>query len=695
MSFTPTPINPTTDTVKPSPFIAFTQRVIPATFDQSLSYQEALYALLNYINKLGETVNTNAEVTDAQTKVIEEMTDYLNNYFDNLDVQEEINNKLDAMAESGELEEIISLYLQTTCIWGFNSVSEMLASTNLTNGSFAKTTGFYANNDGGAGFYKIRNITTNDVVDGAFIIQFSDTLVAELIIPNTLSVKTLGARSQQLDGTKYDLKPYLDLYINKIKSIAHKIKLFIPAGIWYCSPCDLTSQHGFDIEGEYSYYNYDANGTLITTLNDNQQYLLNIGTNIDNVYTKDFSLKNIMFSTFDYSYNSSDKLFKVSTPKTVTKCVVNWLYAIHGITDNLIFVNVQGEAMRMAGCWENKFPYLVFRYVSNPSGEIMSFRGDQSYGQYSSISSTEFGSIFFEGTHGDLIGLYNHSTVTNNRFNHINFEPSKFEYSSNEIEYASASELPASLTHLSIIKFKESSASFIGNVIGDINTNSFSNFYYTYNNTNYIYDTIISTGSGYNYLELAINNIINYGGITPIVILKNDSSNQIIQENYLHIGLISSSSSFTFDLNRNFSDLSYNGKCDKYTSSRINNSNIQKFYEYSVQNRGNVTLKTDGTGLFDNKIMIEFPQYNNDYQVTSCVTGSTLKVLAKIANGENCGFRWQKHGTSTGAGVYLTGTGDWSWYDVDVSSLTKGDLIDMKLAGSSAVQGLFDSFFFV
>lgn len=196
MSFTPTPINPTTETVKPSPFIAFTQRVIPATFDQSLSYQEALYALLNYINKLGETVNENAEVTDAQTKVIEEMTDYLNNYFDNLDVQNEINNKLDDMAENGELAEIISAYLNSNALITFNTISDLKAADNLIEGSSTRTLGYHNINDGGAAIYKIRTLTNEDDIDEGELIALTNypTLVAEICNQNEIYPEQFGAK---------------------------------------------------------------------------------------------------------------------------------------------------------------------------------------------------------------------------------------------------------------------------------------------------------------------------------------------------------------------------------------------------------------------------------------------------------------------------------------------------------------------
>lgn len=105
--------NPTIDNAEnvknPSPFITFTARTIPATFDTSMSYQEALFALVNYLKtQVTPVINENAKITNKQTKAINDLYDFVNHYFDNLDVQEKINNKLDAMVEDGTMATIIN-----------------------------------------------------------------------------------------------------------------------------------------------------------------------------------------------------------------------------------------------------------------------------------------------------------------------------------------------------------------------------------------------------------------------------------------------------------------------------------------------------------------------------------------------------------------------------------------------------------
>ena len=100
-----------------SPFVLWCQKVIPLAFDESLSYYECLCALYNYVtNELTPAVNNNA---DAVT----ELQNFVKNYFDNLDVQEEINNKLDEMVTDGTLDEIINHQI-------FDELNNRIDSTN-------------------------------------------------------------------------------------------------------------------------------------------------------------------------------------------------------------------------------------------------------------------------------------------------------------------------------------------------------------------------------------------------------------------------------------------------------------------------------------------------------------------------------------------------------------------------------------
>lgn len=155
---------------------------IEADFDALTNYQ-LLCKIVEYINEVAKNNDVMIDNVEA-----------LNNWFNNLDVQDEINNKLDQMAESGQLSDIIAQYLKVSSILAFNTVADMKSSTNLSEGSFAETYGFYVVADGGSAKYKIRKITNIDVIDNIklFALDNDTTLVAELIIDKKMNSKQFG-----------------------------------------------------------------------------------------------------------------------------------------------------------------------------------------------------------------------------------------------------------------------------------------------------------------------------------------------------------------------------------------------------------------------------------------------------------------------------------------------------------------------
>ena len=143
--------------------------------------------------ELGEGFNKfSKDVTDTVNNYIDQFNqlhDYVEDYFDNLDVQEEINNKLDQMADDGTLEEIMADYIQAKVSWMFDTVAEMKSSENLISGSYASTLGYNTIGDGGGGTYYIDE---NGTADEGLIIAIGDSLKAHLVTDKP-NIKQFGA----------------------------------------------------------------------------------------------------------------------------------------------------------------------------------------------------------------------------------------------------------------------------------------------------------------------------------------------------------------------------------------------------------------------------------------------------------------------------------------------------------------------
>lgn len=106
------------------PFRFWCQKVLPLVYDDSLSYYELLCKVVDYLNKsMEDTEHLNDDVTNMFT-AFGQLQDYVNRYFDTIDVSEEINDKLDAMAIDGSLAAIMAPTVGATAA---TEVSEWLA----------------------------------------------------------------------------------------------------------------------------------------------------------------------------------------------------------------------------------------------------------------------------------------------------------------------------------------------------------------------------------------------------------------------------------------------------------------------------------------------------------------------------------------------------------------------------------------
>lgn len=98
-------------------------------------------------------------------------------YLENLDLQDEVNNKLDEMAEDGTLDSIIGRYITNKIERTFKNDDDLKNDLSLENLMLVETLGKYVENDGGGSVYKITNIepspisniTNNNKLDNFYI----------------------------------------------------------------------------------------------------------------------------------------------------------------------------------------------------------------------------------------------------------------------------------------------------------------------------------------------------------------------------------------------------------------------------------------------------------------------------------------------------------------------------------------------
>lgn len=165
---------------------AFYDKESGTVLQQTARMYDKVNQLIRNFNDLSKETK---ETVEEYILKFTELKDFVDDYFDNLDVQDEINNKLDEMAEAGTLQEIITAYIQSNVTWTFDTVADMKQATNLVDGSFAQTLGFHSVNDGGGALYKITNTGT---ADEKSIITIGD-LKAHLCPQTEITPEMLGA----------------------------------------------------------------------------------------------------------------------------------------------------------------------------------------------------------------------------------------------------------------------------------------------------------------------------------------------------------------------------------------------------------------------------------------------------------------------------------------------------------------------
>ena len=134
---------PTVEVNKLQPITKFiyTLGVLPTSYLMSMTYQEQVTWLCNYISQtVIPAINNDVEAVQELQSLYEDLEDYVNNYFDNLDVQDEINNKLEEMSQDGELTALIKSYVDPTLETFEQQVNTSLASQNQQIQNLVSTT---------------------------------------------------------------------------------------------------------------------------------------------------------------------------------------------------------------------------------------------------------------------------------------------------------------------------------------------------------------------------------------------------------------------------------------------------------------------------------------------------------------------------------------------------------------------------
>ena len=200
---------------------------IEEDFDALTNYG-LLSKIVEYLNQVISNNNEQNDLMTALYNAFDSLQTYVNNYFGTLDVQEEINKKLDEMAQSGELGTIIEKYVlpiinqQNIRIGNIESQVQSLASgspipvssieqmTNTSKVYVLTTTGewYYYNGSSwiSGGTYQSTGIGDNEVVFSNLSNKLTDDLYGY-----STDASALGLRSQNYNASSINYTSHIFL----------------------------------------------------------------------------------------------------------------------------------------------------------------------------------------------------------------------------------------------------------------------------------------------------------------------------------------------------------------------------------------------------------------------------------------------------------------------------------------------------
>ena len=115
-------------------------------------------------------------------------------YINNEKLLKEITANLEQMYEDGKFDSLIEEIVNLQTTFTYDTVASLKSATNLVDGSYCKTLGYYSIGDGGSAYYLVRNKEESDIIDEKLIIELENDLVAVIIKEKLMNPRQFGAK---------------------------------------------------------------------------------------------------------------------------------------------------------------------------------------------------------------------------------------------------------------------------------------------------------------------------------------------------------------------------------------------------------------------------------------------------------------------------------------------------------------------
>ena len=356
---------------------AFYDKESGTCLQQTARMYDRVNMLIRMFNKLSK------ETRESFT----ELYNYVHDFFDNLDVQEEVDHKLDEMVEDGTLADIIAGYIQLRGVLAYDNITALKNATNIVDGSFAETYGYNSIGDGGNALYKIRQITNDDVVDDMFIIELSDdNLIGELIFDKEINIKQIGAYG---DGV-HDDTSVIQAAFNKDATV------YLPKGTYLINTTINITNKNSETE---AYVVKGVDAKILYTGND-------FAINLRNVANARFDIGSIISTT-----GGNINMYATSYSDFIQYVTINFKVLQAGTGKDNIYASTTGDG------WINEITLNNGRFYGTSANNI-----HLNYG----CNNWNFNNVGFEG---GSTGVYFENDNAEHSMGHYTFQECRHQES--------------------------------------------------------------------------------------------------------------------------------------------------------------------------------------------------------------------------------------------------------------------------
>lgn len=444
---------------------------LPSSYVDSMSYYECLMWLCKYLQEtVVPTVNENAEAVNE-----------LINWFNTLDVQDEIDHKLDEMVESGELQAIIEQYLEFNTSRIFENVAGMVTA-DLLEDQYVQTLGYYSTNDGGASLYKIVD-DDSLVVDNAFVIALTNGLKALLIHNDTeIIAEKLGFKADD----EFDNGVVFRKIMSDNNTIETPVTLLFGSKTYRFTPTLIYGNTKFYIKGKTNdnLGSYERT-TFFKPYQDNQRYVIKIGgdatfsvpENWHTFWKTNYSIEGITFSDDDHP-------LQAPASPNAEKYGLLCIEYFSGILLDVCFHDCKSRCIYEKNCWELHYKYLSLTGISCPVTSSCLYIDDCLADGYSNTSAHYFDFINAESINAPILRASGGANMVNWFIDKISLE--NFNRTSDDILGKPIANITDKATFESCTPFGilEINSPVYGLQIGEVNLHGVGNKYFYIDNNN-------------------------------------------------------------------------------------------------------------------------------------------------------------------------------------------------------------------